>query len=128
MDIPKIVKTYVDAAERMDLERWIDTFAPDGTYSDPLTAEPISPQQLKQHFAGLLGGAWLRVHRSSRRQSASSRRLLRSPDVAGSVGLGAEPKTSRPTPVASIQSGLATPLAELARLLESLVTALLGRG
>jgi DNA-binding LacI/PurR family transcriptional regulator len=39
MELPQIVRTYIDTFSRQDLDAWFATFAPDGTYSDPATAQ-----------------------------------------------------------------------------------------
>ena len=53
MELPQIVSTYIDAFCRQDLDKCLATFAPDGTYSDPATAQPLWGQALKAYF-----GAW----------------------------------------------------------------------
>ena len=50
MELPQIVSTYIDAFCRQDLDACLATFAPDGTYSDPATAQPLSGQALKDYF------------------------------------------------------------------------------
>jgi steroid delta-isomerase-like uncharacterized protein len=52
MELPQIVKTYIDTFNRQDLDAWLTTFAPDGTYSDPTTTQPLSGQALKDHIGG----------------------------------------------------------------------------
>jgi len=56
MELPQIVSTYIDTFSRQDLDAWVATFAHDGTYSDPVTAQPLSAQALKDHFAGFFAG------------------------------------------------------------------------
>ncbi len=56
MELPQIVKTYIDTFNRQDLDAWLATFAPDGTYSDPGTAQPLAGQALKDHFGGVFAG------------------------------------------------------------------------
>jgi steroid delta-isomerase-like uncharacterized protein len=56
MEIPEVVKEYVDAVSRADAEGSAGAFGPDGTYSDPGTAEPLSGQAVKDHFTALFGG------------------------------------------------------------------------
>jgi len=51
MELPKIVRTYIDTFSRQDLDAWFATFAPNGTYSDPATAQPLSGQTLKDYFS-----------------------------------------------------------------------------
>lgn len=41
----------MDTSCRHDLDAWFATFAPDGTYSDPATAQPLSGQALKDYFS-----------------------------------------------------------------------------
>jgi steroid delta-isomerase-like uncharacterized protein len=54
MELPQIINTYIDTFNRHDLEAWLATFAPDGTYNDPTTTQPLSGQALKNHFGGVL--------------------------------------------------------------------------
>ncbi len=56
MELPQIVRTYIGAFCRQDLDAWLATFAPDGTYSDPATAQPLSGQAMKDHFGGFFTG------------------------------------------------------------------------
>jgi steroid delta-isomerase-like uncharacterized protein len=56
VEIPEIVRTYVDAFSRRDVDACFDTFAADGTYSDPGTAQPLSGQAFNEHFAGFFAG------------------------------------------------------------------------
>ena len=56
MEIPQIVGTYIDTFNRHDLDVCLATFAPDGTYSDPGTAQPLSGQAIIDHFGGALTG------------------------------------------------------------------------
>jgi steroid delta-isomerase-like uncharacterized protein len=56
MELPQIVRTYIDAFCHQDLDACLATFAPDGTYSDPVTARPLSGQALKDHFGGFVAG------------------------------------------------------------------------
>ena len=56
MEIPKIVKTYVEAWRARDLDGYLATFAADGTYSDPNLPEPTSAHSLREHFAGFFTG------------------------------------------------------------------------
>jgi len=53
IELPQIVSTYIDAFCHQDLDACLATFAPDGTYSDPVTAQPLWGQALKDYF-----GAW----------------------------------------------------------------------
>ncbi len=54
MELPQIINTYINTFNRHDLDAWLATFAPDGTYHDPTTTQPLSGQALKSHFAGVL--------------------------------------------------------------------------
>jgi steroid delta-isomerase-like uncharacterized protein len=56
MEIPQIVSTYIDTFCRQDVDACLATFAPDGTYSDPGTAQPLSGPAIKDHFGGLFAG------------------------------------------------------------------------
>lgn len=56
MELPQIVKTYIDAFCRQDLDACLATFAPDGTYSDTGIARPLSGQAMKDHFGGFFNG------------------------------------------------------------------------
>jgi len=56
MELPQIVSTYIDAFCRQDLDTCLATFAPDGTYSDPVTAQPLSGQAIKDYFGRVFAG------------------------------------------------------------------------
>jgi steroid delta-isomerase-like uncharacterized protein len=56
VEVPQIVSEYVDAWNRGDLDAWVATFAPDGTYSDPGTPQPVPAQGLKDHMAVFFAG------------------------------------------------------------------------
>ena len=56
MDVPQIVRRYVEAWSARDLDGYLATFAADGTYSDPNLPEPTPAHGLKEHFAGYLAG------------------------------------------------------------------------
>lgn len=56
IEIPKVVRTYVDAWSAGDLDAWLASFAPDGTYSDPNLPKPTLAHGLKEHFAGFFAG------------------------------------------------------------------------
>ena len=56
MELPQIVSTYIDAFCRRDVEACLATFAPDGTYSDPGTAQPLTGSAIKDYFAALFVG------------------------------------------------------------------------
>lgn len=52
MEIPQIVRSYVEAWQAKDLDGYLATFAADGTYSGPLLAHPTQAHELREHFAG----------------------------------------------------------------------------
>jgi steroid delta-isomerase-like uncharacterized protein len=56
MELPQIVSTYIDAFCRQDLDACLATFATDGMYSDPATAQPLSGQAIKDYFGGVFAG------------------------------------------------------------------------
>jgi steroid delta-isomerase-like uncharacterized protein len=56
MEVPDIVRAYVDAFCRGDLEAVRDTFEPEGTYEDPGTKEPVLGDRIDKHFAEAFGG------------------------------------------------------------------------
>jgi steroid delta-isomerase-like uncharacterized protein len=56
MQIPRVVKDYVDAFARADVDACAGAFAPDGTYSDPGTAGRLSGPAIGEHFAAFFGG------------------------------------------------------------------------
>lgn len=56
MELPQIVSTYIDTFNRQDLDAWLATFAPDGTYSSPGMAQPLSGQAIKDLFGGFFAG------------------------------------------------------------------------
>ena len=57
MEIPQIVSTYIDAFCRRDAEACLATLAPDGTYSDSVTAQQaLSGQAIKELFSGFFAG------------------------------------------------------------------------
>ena len=56
MNIPQIVRSYVEAWNARDLDRYLATYAPDGTYSDPLLPQPTRAHDLREHFAGYFAG------------------------------------------------------------------------
>ena len=139
MEIPEAVHDYVDAFARADVDGCASASAPDGTYSDPGTAGPLSGQAIRDHFAAFFGGfpdaacetvsldpvtknlsvwrwilrgtkhrllpgdpgnrqvtdpAWLRIHRSPRRQAAPGRRVFRPAHHTGPARAGPEPGSS----------------------------------
>src|SRR5258708_34593792 len=57
MELPQIASTYIDTFSRHDLDAWLATFAPDGTLSDPATAQhPLAEQALKDVVGGFFAG------------------------------------------------------------------------
>jgi hypothetical protein len=56
MEIPQIVRTYIDTFCRGDLDAWLATIAPDGTCSDSGTPQPLSGQALIDHYGALFAG------------------------------------------------------------------------
>jgi steroid delta-isomerase-like uncharacterized protein len=56
MDITQIVRSYVGAWQARDLDGYLATFAPDGTYSDPLLPQPTRAHNLREHLAGYFTG------------------------------------------------------------------------
>ncbi|MHB1535685.1 MAG: ester cyclase [Acidimicrobiales bacterium] len=56
MKLPEIVQAYVDSFNPAGLEVWVETFGPEGTYSDPGTPAPLARQELREYFAGLFDG------------------------------------------------------------------------
>jgi steroid delta-isomerase-like uncharacterized protein len=57
MEIPQIVRTYIDGFSRRDVDAWLATFAPGGTLSDPATdQQPLAGQALKDVVGGFFAG------------------------------------------------------------------------
>jgi steroid delta-isomerase-like uncharacterized protein len=56
MAVPDIVRVYVDAFCRGDLEAVRDTFEPEGTYEDPGTKEPLPGKRINEHFGDFFSG------------------------------------------------------------------------
>ena len=56
MEIPEVVTGYVDAFARADADACAAAFAPEGSYSDPGTAGPLSGQAIRDHFAAFFRG------------------------------------------------------------------------
>jgi steroid delta-isomerase-like uncharacterized protein len=56
MEVPQIIKTYVETWSTGAVETCIALFAPDGTYSDPATPEPTVARSLKEHWAAFFAG------------------------------------------------------------------------
>jgi steroid delta-isomerase-like uncharacterized protein len=56
MQIPQVIRTYVETFKPGGLEAWLSTFASDGTYTDPNVPHPTPADGLKDHFAGLFSG------------------------------------------------------------------------
>ncbi len=56
MEIPQVVRTYMETFTPDGLDAWIATFAADGTYSDPSIPKPVPAHGLKEHFVGFFSG------------------------------------------------------------------------
>jgi len=56
VEVSQSVRAYVDACNRGDLDAMVATFAPDGTYSDPGTPEPVPAHAFKEHMTGFFAG------------------------------------------------------------------------
>ena len=56
MEIPLIIRTYVEAWSARDLDGYLGTFGAEGTYSDPNVPEPTLAHGLRQHFARFFTG------------------------------------------------------------------------
>ncbi len=56
MTIPEVVRKYVGAFASRDVEGCVQSFASDGTYSDPGTPQPLSRDEINEHFAALFVG------------------------------------------------------------------------
>lgn len=56
MTIPDVVRTYIDAFGSRNVDGCVGSFAPDGTYSDSGTAQPLSGEAISEHFATLFIG------------------------------------------------------------------------
>ncbi|MHB8614118.1 MAG: ester cyclase [Candidatus Dormibacteraceae bacterium] len=54
--IPDVVRKYVNAFGDRDVMGCVESFGPDGTYSDPGTRQPLSREEIKEHFAALFVG------------------------------------------------------------------------
>lgn len=54
--IPDVVRKYVDAFAKRDVEGCVQSFASDGTYSDPGTPRPLSREGINKLFAALFAG------------------------------------------------------------------------
>jgi predicted ester cyclase len=54
--VPQIVKTYVETWSARNVDAWLATFAPDGTYSDPNPPKPTLAHGLREHFARFFAG------------------------------------------------------------------------
>jgi steroid delta-isomerase-like uncharacterized protein len=50
VEIPGVIRTYVETFSRSGLDAWVDTFAPGATYRDPSTIQPEQRQALKERF------------------------------------------------------------------------------
>ena len=56
METPAVVRQYVDAFNRADLDAIRDAFAVEGTYADPITGGPIKRDAVKVQFTGFYAG------------------------------------------------------------------------
>lgn len=56
MEVPEVVRQYIDAFNRADVDAIAESFAPDGTYSDPVTGQPIGREAVREHFGGFYAG------------------------------------------------------------------------
>jgi steroid delta-isomerase-like uncharacterized protein len=56
MEIPNVVRAYVESFTTTGLDDWLATFAPDGTYSSPNVPQPTLVTGLKKHFADFFAG------------------------------------------------------------------------
>src|SRR4051794_13415026 len=56
METPLMVGTYIKQFTASGLDRWVTTFASDGTYSDPSTPEPVPSHHLGEHFGRFFAG------------------------------------------------------------------------
>ncbi len=56
MEVPQVVRTYVETFTADGLDQWIATFATDGAYSDPRTVQPVMKHDLAAYFDGLFAG------------------------------------------------------------------------
>jgi steroid delta-isomerase-like uncharacterized protein len=56
MEVPQVVKTYIETFSTGDMETCIGLFGPDGTYSDPSTPEPTLARTLKEQWAAFYVG------------------------------------------------------------------------
>jgi steroid delta-isomerase-like uncharacterized protein len=53
VEFPHIVRTYMDACCRLDLDAFLATFAAEGTYSDPGTGQALSGRAITDYLGGL---------------------------------------------------------------------------
>jgi steroid delta-isomerase-like uncharacterized protein len=53
MEVPAIVRQYLDACKPATLDAYVATYAADGTYSDPGTPQPLSGGGIKAYMGGL---------------------------------------------------------------------------
>jgi hypothetical protein len=56
MELPEVIRAYVDAYCRGDLDGCVAAFAPTGTYIAPGMSQPASGQAIKEQFALLFAG------------------------------------------------------------------------
>jgi hypothetical protein len=50
VEIPQVVRNYIEMFTATSLDAWLAIFAPDGTYSSPNVPKPTQVQDLKKHF------------------------------------------------------------------------------
>lgn len=53
MELPAVVRTYIDVFCRHDLDAFLAIFATDGTYRNPGTGQPFSGQAIKGYLDAL---------------------------------------------------------------------------
>jgi steroid delta-isomerase-like uncharacterized protein len=56
MEIPQVVRTYVEAWSARRLDDYLDAYAPDGTYCSSAVPQPTIAKGLKEHFADFFKG------------------------------------------------------------------------
>ena len=53
MEVPQIIRTYIDACSPRNFEHFLSLFSADATYSDPGTPQPLPPPGIKAYLGGL---------------------------------------------------------------------------
>lgn len=56
MEVPQVVRAYVEKFTASGLDGWLAIFAPDGTYSSPNVPQPTLVTELKKHFTDFFTG------------------------------------------------------------------------